>query len=296
LFRSLHTAIGKVFAQNRMNSSKIRIDYHTHNFRCGHAQGQIEEYIQSAIGKGLSEIGISDHIPIYFLDGNDPLPSTAMAKDEFAGYVDEVLALKAKYSGQIEVRFGVECDYIETMEGFYRAELAKYPFDYVIGSVHYTSDGSGVYDSRRWKNDVPMEAYADYYRLLAKSAQSGLFDILAHASAITAYAPKPIPEAIIPLQDAALEVIAATNQCLEINTSGYRKMTTDPFPTVRMVRKAHMLGIPFTFSSDCHRPSDVGYYRDVVERLLDEIGVTELASFKGRQRLMQPLLAAPQYV
>ena len=39
-------------------------DYHTHHKRCHHAEGDIIDYIKSAIEKGLTEIGISDHFPM----------------------------------------------------------------------------------------------------------------------------------------------------------------------------------------------------------------------------------------
>ncbi len=129
-----------------------------------------------------------------------------------------------------------------------------------------------------------LPIYAEYYRLLAKSAHSGMFDIIAHSTAVTAYAPKPLPQAIEPLQDAALEAIRAADVCIEINTSGYRKMTTDPFPTARMIAYARDLGIPITFSSDAHRPTEVGYASEKIEDLLGKLGITELARFEARQR------------
>jgi len=275
--------------QKPLQHHLITVDYHTHNARCGHAQGSIEDYIRAALEKGMTEIGISDHSPIYWLDGDDPMPNTAMAKSELDGYVTEILALKAKYEGQIAVRLGLECDYVEGMEDTYHALLAKYPFDYVIGSVHYVF-GKNVYDLSRWRDvrDVVGE-YREYYRLVEKSAQSGLFDFLAHTSAIMAYAPKPFPVDLDALQDQALAAIREAGACLEINTSGYRKMTTDPFPTVRMIAQAHAMGIPFTFSSDSHNPSQVGYHRDVVEGLFEKHGVTSLATFKERERVMLPL-------
>lgn len=269
----------------------ITTDYHTHHARCGHATGSIEDYIKAALQKGLTEIGISDHCPIYWKEGDDPIPTVAMAKSELEGYVQEILTLKDKYAGQIEVRLGLECDYVEGMEDFYRTLLAKYPFDYLIGSVHFVFD-QNVYNNGRWHKvtDV-MREYREYYRLVEKSAQSGLFDIIAHTTAILAYAPKPYPQEVESLQDQALAVIAQTGACVEINTSGYRKMTTDPFPTVRMIAKAHELGIPFTFSSDAHHPEQVGYHRDVVAQIFEKHEIRQLATFKGRERTMITLSA-----
>lgn len=272
----------------------ITVDYHTHHVRCGHAQGQVEEYIKQAIALGLSEIGISDHAPIYWQDGNDPMPNIAMAKDELSAYVEEVLRLKEQYAGRIAVRLGLEVDYIEGAEVECAAMVAPYPFDYLIGSVHYVH-GRNVYDAQRWHGlSDPMPIYAEYYRLLAKSAQCGLFDIIAHSTAIIAYAPKPIPQAIEPLQDAALLAIRQADVCLEINTSGYRKLGNEPFPSARMIALARDLGIPLTFSSDAHRPNEVGYARDQVEALLSRLGVTELARFEARQRAVIAL--APRVV
>src|SRR5207244_9652579 len=107
-----------------------------------------------------------------------------------------------------------------SMESFYADILAKYPFDYVIGSVHHVFN-THVYDHRRWSaKPDPMGVYAEYYRLVAKSARSGLFDILAHTTSILAYAPRPIPAEIEALQDEALDVIHETGVCIEVNTSG----------------------------------------------------------------------------
>jgi histidinol-phosphatase (PHP family) len=270
----------------------ITTDYHTHNSRCGHAQGQIEEYVKAALAKGFTEIGISDHAPIYWMGGNDPIPTIAMAKDELNGYVNEVLALKAKYAGQIEVRLGLESDYVEDMEPFYAEVLARYPFDYVIGSVHFCL-GHNIYDPRHWQDvSDPMTVYVEYYRLVEKSARSGLFNIIAHPTGVTAYAPRPIPVAIEPLQDALLLVMRESGVTLEVNTSGYRKAGSEPFPTVRMITQAHELGIPLTFSSDAHAPDQVGYGRDKVEAIFAELCLTEIASFANRQRIMLPLALA----
>lgn len=279
---------------NPASTSAIKIDYHSHNFRCGHAQGTIEDYIKAAIRSGLTEFGISDHSPAWFLDGNDPTPTNAMAKDELDGYVEEVLNLKAKYQGQIAVKLGLEVDYVESMEDFYRETLAAYPWDYLLGSVHMVA-GSHVYEARRWDNKAnpmqsdPLTVFTEYYRLVAKSAQSGLFDILAHTSAILAYAPRPFPAETEYLQDVALEAIRDSGLAIEINTSGYRKMTTDPFPTARMVGVAASFGIPITFGSDSHRPEQVAYNRPEVERLLTLNDITELATFTNRERIMLPL-------
>ena len=41
-------------------------NYHTHTFRCHHANGTEREYIEQAIERGLHTLGFSDHAPMPF--------------------------------------------------------------------------------------------------------------------------------------------------------------------------------------------------------------------------------------
>jgi histidinol-phosphatase (PHP family) len=261
----------------------IKIDYHTHHYRCGHAKGTIEDYILRGIELGLEDIGISDHSPLYFRKGDHPGPGSAMAKSELPEYVDEVLALRKKYRDQIAVRLGMESDYIEGMEDEYAAVYAQYPFDYLIGSVHYF-DGHHIYDRRRWERGVDVEAaYREYFRMVQMSAKSGLFDLLGHITAVKAYSPKPSPKFLTELYAETAEVIAASGCGVEINTSGYRKTQVEPFPDHEMIDKCVALGVPLTFGSDCHAPSEVSHSRDRVVSVLRECGITELLTFARRE-------------
>ena len=36
--------------------------YHTHTYRCGHADGEDEEYVLEAIAAGVRKLGFSDHV------------------------------------------------------------------------------------------------------------------------------------------------------------------------------------------------------------------------------------------
>ena len=119
----------------------IKFDLHTHHYRCGHAEGTIEDYIRAAIDKDLKVIGISDHSPYFASEHDHPEPEIAMAKSEFPRYVEEVLRLKAKYEGKIDVLLGVESDFFPEHIEIYRKEYSRYPFDYIIGSVHRSDGG-----------------------------------------------------------------------------------------------------------------------------------------------------------
>lgn len=39
-----------------------KTNFHTHNYRCEHAIGNVEDYVKVAIKEGYTELGISDHM------------------------------------------------------------------------------------------------------------------------------------------------------------------------------------------------------------------------------------------
>jgi histidinol-phosphatase (PHP family) len=255
----------------------IPFDYHSHHYRCGHAEGGMADYIRAAIDLGMREFGVSDHGPAYWWPEDHAQPTTQMAKSELPNYVREAGQLKEEFAGRIPVRVGIEADYIEGREDALRALLDGQPFDYALGSVHYVH-GVSVFHRPRWREERPAETYREYYRLAEKAARSGLFDTLAHLTVIEAFGPplsdRMAAELYTPVADAAAEA-----GCLvEVNTSGYRKMGGDePFPNRRMLRLLIERGVPITFGSDCHRPWEVGDQRGRAAALLTELGLDPAA-------------------
>jgi histidinol-phosphatase (PHP family) len=276
------TSAGAGAEQDGAGPTLITVDYHTHHERCGHAQGSIEEYVQAALHLGLEEIGISDHAPIYWLDGDHPLPGSAMPRSALGSYVEEVLLLRERYAGRIRVLLGLESDYAPGFEDVYREVLSGYPFDYVIGSVHYCQ-GLHVYQRDRWKPGVdPAEVYREYFRLVRESARSGLFDVLGHITAIMVLGP-PAPDDVLETEfDETARVLAEAGVAVEINTSGLRKGRPGPFPEEALLRRCLEAGVPVTYGSDSHQPSEVGHARDVVAKRIDPARLWRPSGRPGR--------------
>lgn len=269
----------------------MKFDLHTHHFRCGHADGNIEDYIQAGIDHGLQVIGISDHSPYFAHEEDHPSPGIAMARSEFANYVAEVQRLKEKYSGKIEVLLGVESDYFPDKADVYRAAYEGVPFDYIIGSVHQVS-GVSIFNRNRWQKlpeSQHVEEKKSYYDLIARSAQSGMFDILGHIDAMKGYYPAfsdiHAPEAI----DDALRVIAESNVSIEINTSGSTKYVGGWYPSDAILERAHHFGVKVTFGSDAHLPSRVGDEWELVAKRLKEIGFKDWVFYRQRKPVVVPL-------
>ncbi|WP_046228425.1 histidinol-phosphatase HisJ [Paenibacillus dauci] len=270
------------------------IDYHTHHVRCGHAIGELEEYVQRGIELGLSQLGLSDHLPLIHVDPSTYYPEMAMPMNELPRYVEECLMLKDKYRDQISIRVGLEADYIEGYEEVIGKILDSYPFDYVIGSVHFLGewDISDHRQTHHWEGKQILDVYRQYYEAVQKAAATGFYDIAGHLDVIKRFGYIPEPEQAeerIALENAALQAVQKADMVMELNSSGLSKVCKEIFPSRRIVEQAIALGIPLTLGSDAHDPLKLSDHLDEARALLTELGVQEIATFENRQRSMVPL-------
>ncbi|XID96236.1 histidinol-phosphatase HisJ [Paenibacillaceae bacterium WGS1546] len=264
------------------------IDYHTHHYRCGHAVGTPEEYILNAIDKGMEEIGLSDHMPLLHLP-HEEHPDTAMAMDELPRYVEEILRLKEKYKGRIEVRAGLEGDYIEGCEEKIEAIVNGYPWDYVIGSVHFlgTWDVTDFRQVHRWDGRSVVEVYEQYYDAIRKAAATGFYDYIGHIDAIKRFGYRP-EEDVTALEDAALRALKKHDLAFELNAAGFYAPCKEMYPSFSILERACAYGIPVTYGSDAHHPDKVGQKGADAHTALKNAGYSRLATFEGRKRVMKP--------
>jgi len=263
------------------------IDYHTHHARCGHASGSLEDYIRQAIAIGLDQIGLSDHMPLLHVDPETYYPEMAMPMDELPRYVEECFELQAKYRGQIDVRVGLEGDYIEGQEDKIADIVNRYPWDYVIGSVHFlgTWDITDFRQTAGWEGKDRMAVYEQYYDAVMKAAATGFYDYIGHIDVIKRFGYKPDGD-VTQLENAALEAVKRHGLAIELNCSGLRMPAAEMFPSRRMLEYAFELGIPLTIGSDAHQPERLGQYLEEGRALLKEIGFAQLAGFERRKRVM----------
>ncbi|HLN59621.1 MAG TPA: histidinol-phosphatase HisJ family protein [Thermoanaerobaculia bacterium] len=265
-------------------------DYHVHTFRCGHAGGASRDFVLKAIERGLSEIGFTDHIPLYFLPPERRDPKLAMREDQFQGYVDEVLALREEFRGRIAVRLGLEADYAEGHEETLAAWLSRAPWDLVLGSVHMVAgdwiDAPG--SAGRFEKEGTEYLYDEYYRLLEKAARSGQFDVLTHFDLPKKFGNRPAA----PREAAEHAAIAAARDsgcAVEISSAGLRKPVAEAYPEDRLLKQIVSAGVPVTFSSDSHAPAEVGFGYEKTVSLARQCGVQTFVTFDMRRKIVHTL-------
>lgn len=272
------------------SNSRTGTDYHVHTARCGHAGGAMRAYVEAALARGLDEIAFTDHVPLYFLPGDDPDPTIAMTRAELPGYVREVEALRAEFAGRIDVLLGLEADYAEGHETVLEEILAAHPWDVVLGSVHWVKGDwiDAPHSGARHAREGTEILWAEYYRLLGKAAATGLFDVLTHFDLPKKFGHR-MPQAVARAEGEAVEAARAAGVAVEVSSAGLRKAVAEEYPAPPLLRGLVAAGVPIVFSSDAHAPAEVAWGRDRIEEAARAAGAREHLSFRRRERRRHPL-------
>jgi histidinol-phosphatase (PHP family) len=270
-------------------------DYHVHTFRCGHAGGASRDFVLRAIERGLTEIGFTDHVPLYFLPENERDPKLAMREEDFDGYVREVQDLRDEFRGRIAVRLGLEADYAEGREEELARWLERADWDLVLGSVHWVAGGwidDPSSSPARFAREGVEALYEEYYRLLAKAASTRFFDVLTHFDLPKKHGHRP-REPRSAAEDAAIAAAREAGCAVEISSAGLRKPVGEAYPEARLLARIVRARVPVTFSSDAHAPAEVGWGYERTLALAREAGVTEYVTFEKRRKRRHPLPPRP---
>lgn len=260
----------------------ILYESHCHTPLCKHSQGTPEEFAAVAEARGLKGVIVTCHCPLP--DGISA--DVRMAPEEFDDYVELVARATEAWAGRVDVRLGLESDYYPGVEPWLEKLHARVPLHHVLGSVHYQVP---EYRKNHFTGDV--FAYQQlYYQHLAQSAETGLYDTLAHPDLIKNEAPGEWDwNRIEPFVARALDRIAATGVAMELNTSGLNKSLPEMNPGRPQLELMRERGIPVVLGADAHCPSRVGDRYEEALMLLSDVGYTHVSVFLDRKRRDIPI-------
>jgi histidinol-phosphatase (PHP family) len=126
---------------------KVINSYHNHTARCHHASGTDEEYVLAAIEAGYKTFGFSDHAPHAYK--GEYVSRTRMLPSQLEEYVSSIMSLKGKYRKKIDIRIGLEAEYMPLL---HESDLQMYRaagVEYLILGQHSVGNESfeGIQDS-----------------------------------------------------------------------------------------------------------------------------------------------------
>ncbi len=290
-----------------MDEGNFMIDYHIHTKLCRHGKGDLEDYVKSAIEKGLIEIGFCEHYPEEFLLDDlpekyhylIPINEYSMSIDEFPSYVNEVMSLQEKYQDKISIKLGTEFDFLPSKKNFIRDQVKKYDFDYVHGSIHqiYIEGKPFAFDDDRFlkffdEYDI-IQCWETYYSAVAEVIHSDLFDVISHLDLMKKYGyrlrdgSESRENKFNSLITAIIELLESHDSVIELNTSGARKKVAEMYPEDEILSRTKNIGI--VLGSDSHHPNEVGYQFDIAIQKLKSMGYKHLIRFNKRKREKYPI-------
>jgi len=259
------------------------IDYHIHTPLCNHADGSMEDYVLSAISKGLTEICFLDH---FIPDG--PGVKHSMNREEIPMYMQAIAWLRNKYKERITIRAGLEVDFLPQSKGVIEDILGRYDFDAIGGSFHFVN-GFNVASRKMQPPESLSERNAlveAYFEGLIRMLEWPYFDFICHPDIVKKTGLR-IPAHLDHLLEEFLRRIAEKGLALEFNTAGWSHAAGESYPSESLVIRCFALNIPFTIGSDAHSPENVGLHFDRALSILTSAGYTELLSYD--RRLVRPV-------
>jgi len=262
------------------------VDYHIHTRMCGHAEGEMEEYVSEAIKKGLGEIGFNEHFPILHLEDKKLARRLAMSIDEFPIYIEHVRKLQREFKESISIKLGCEIDYLSGNMERIMNTINEYDFDYLYGSVHFLGDwmiDHPDYKSR-FENQDLYKVYKDYFSLVEEAAESKLFDCISHIDVIKKFGYRPDKD-LTSIYEQTARTLKRADVCIEVNTSGLYKPVGEIYPAEELLKICCKYEIPVTLGSDAHKPEHVGRDFDKAVSLIKKAGYREIVRFNKRQRI-----------
>jgi histidinol-phosphatase (PHP family) len=266
--------------------------------------GYIDRYVEVAAARGVEELGFSEHLyrctesaPVlgrWWESEPDPQRAAEMAAVVAAernlsleSYVSVVVDAKDR---GLPVKLGLEVDFQPGTEGAVIDLLAGYPFDFLIGSVHWI--GGWGFDRRANRAEFSRRgvrrSYEQYFELEAALAASGMVDVLAHADVVKKTGIRP-SEPIDDLYDAVAEAAANSGTAVEVSSAGLRHLAAEIFPAPAFLARLHRSGVPITLASDAHLPHEAGWGRQEAVHAARAVGYTHQLRFDRRARRSVPL-------
>lgn len=273
------------------NTLKALSNYHTHSHYCD-GRGELRDFVEYALEHGFSHLGFSGHAPVPFEN------TFAIAKEDYPKYCAEVKALKEEYAGRIDIKLGLEIDYIPGVLDNFSQLIKEGGLDYFIGSVHLVSDPNGDPNNLWFIDGSKQETYDEgLQRVFGGDVRKGVKAFFHQNNQMLEATNPPIighfnkivmhnrdryfhenEEWYKNLVKETIALIKEKGTICEINTRGiYKGRHNDFYPSKEIIKYMDSLRIPVLVGSDAHDTFNLDTFCGAYE-YLEEIGYHEIVT------------------
>lgn len=259
-----------------------KVNYHTHTYRCGHANGNEEDMVKYAIDMGIKELGISEHVPLphyrkHLLQSIFAIrsirsfaslcrafikngPYMRMPYTDLEAYLEEIERCQKTYNGQITLYKGFEAEGLSEYFDYYQKLLYENKVDYLILGHHFHKHC--IHSDYFGKDKMTKKDIYTYCNDVEKALDTKLFSYLAHPDLfLMGYKTFDLDAKTV-----SRRICEKAKECqipLEINAGGMRKGLKNIngellylYPNAHFWDIASEVGNDVILGFDAHDPSD----------------------------------------
>ena len=277
----------------------IQADMHMHTWFSTDSEACPRDMADEAVRKGLKTICFTDHF-----DKDDLEWGEERILDVDAYFV-EMQKLQEEYAGKLNIRIGIELGLRTYLKDYYEELTKKYPFDFVIGSVHnvpYKKDAEGniLYTDPAAEKLFTDRTDKEAYRLMMETTlenvrTSDCFQTLGHLDYVVRYGKSREKEYsytdYADIIDEILKLLIEKEKGLEVNSAGlkYGLPFAHPHPDV-LKRYRELGGEIITIGADAHKPEHIAYDFAKAEEILKSCGFKYYTEFFEQKPVFKQLI------
>ena len=277
----------------------IQADMHMHTWFSTDSEACPRDMADEAVRKGLKTICFTDHFD------KDDLEWGEEGIFDMDAYFVEMQKLQEEYAGKLNIRIGIELGFRTYLKDYYEELTKKYPFDFVIGSVHnvpYKKDAEGniLYTDPAAEKLFTDRTDKEAYRLMMETTlenvrTSDCFQTLGHLDYVVRYGKSREKEYsytdYADIIDEILKLLIEKEKGLEVNSAGlkYGLPFAHPHPDV-LKRYRELGGEIITIGADAHKPEHIAYDFAKAEEILKSCGFKYYTEFFEQKPVFKQLI------
>lgn len=277
----------------------IQADMHMHTWFSTDSEACPRDMADEAVRKGLKTICFTDHFD------KDDLEWGEEGIFDVDAYFVEMQKLQEEYAGKLNIRIGIELGFRTYLKDYYEELTKKYPFDFVIGSVHnvpYKKDAEGniLYTDPAAEKLFTDRTDKEAYRLMMETTlenvrTSDCFQTLGHLDYVVRYGKSREKEYsytdYADIIDEILKLLIEKEKGLEVNSAGlkYGLPFAHPHPDV-LKHYRELGGEIITIGADAHKPEHIAYDFAKAEEILKSCGFKYYTEFFEQKPVFKQLI------
>ena len=277
----------------------IQADMHMHTWFSTDSEACPRDMADEAVRKGLKTICFTDHFD------KDDLEWGEEGIFDVDAYFVEMQKLQDEYAGKLNIRIGIELGLRTYLKDYYEELTKKYPFDFVIGSVHnvpYKKDAEGniLYTDPAAEKLFTDRTDKEAYRLMMETTlenvrTSDCFQTLGHLDYVVRYGKSREKEYsytdYADIIDEILKLLIEKEKGLEVNSAGlkYGLPFAHPHPDV-LKHYRELGGEIITIGADAHKPEHIAYDFAKAEEILKSCGFKYYTEFFEQKPVFKQLI------